>query len=240
MAAPWERGSSGKIVTQGLLGINVAIFLGMTLAGAPLMGAGGQQLVDWGANWGPYTLGGQWWRLVTYNFVHIGILHIAFNMWCLWDLGALCESLYGHWTFACVYLLCGVGGGLASVVRHPGNVSAGASGAVFGIAGALIASFYLGEFSLPRAAVSGTLRSVVVFVGYNLLFGAMTGITDNWAHLGGLVTGLILGGLIARLAPDDSNVVRRGAVLLVVFVPLLGFTVWLYHIISAATPRLVH
>ena len=125
-------------------------------------------------------------------FLHIGVIHIAFNMWCLWDLGALAESLYGHWTFASVYLISGVAGSVASVAWHPGTVSAGASGAIFGIAGALIASFYLGEFSLPRAAIQPSLRSVIMFAGYNLLFGAVSGRTDNAAHIGGLVCGLAL------------------------------------------------
>src|SRR5262249_20567142 len=111
----------------------------------------------------------------------------------------------------------------------PVGVSAGASGAIFGIAGALIASFYLGEFSLPRTVISGTLRSVVMFVGYNLIFGALSGITDNYAHLGGLAVGLMSGALIARVAPDADNLLRRGAVILVVLLTVLGGTAWLRH-----------
>ena len=132
---------------------------------------------DWGANFGPLTVGGQWWRLLTCVFLHGGLLHIAFNMWCLWDLGRLAESVYGHWTFAIVYLICGLSASIGSVLWNPAVLSVGASGAIFGIAGALIASFYLGEFSLPRAAVTGMLRSVVMFVGYNLVFWG-----DHCAH----------------------------------------------------------
>ena len=73
----------------------------------------------WGANMGALTLSGEWWRLLTYVFVHGGIIHIAFNMWCLWNLGALGESLYGRWTYAAIYLICGVGASLASVAWHP-------------------------------------------------------------------------------------------------------------------------
>jgi rhomboid protease GluP len=185
--------------------------------------------VHWGANYGPFTLSGQWWRLVTCMFVHGSLLHIAFNMWCLWDLGALAESLYGHWTFAVVYLLAGVGGSLGSVMWNPNVLSVGASGAIFGIAGALIASFYLGEFSLPRAAVMGTLRSVVMFVGYNLVFGAVMSRVDNAAHVGGLVTGLILGALIARVAPDRDAPMRRIAVLALAIVLIGGGTAWWLH-----------
>jgi membrane associated rhomboid family serine protease/Flp pilus assembly protein TadD len=215
-------------VTQGIFGINVAVFLGMVLAGISITDPTPQQLLDWGANWAPLTLGGQWWRLLTCTFLHIGVIHIAFNMWCLWDLGGLCESLYGHWTFAAVYLICGIGGSLASVTWN-GSVSAGASGAIFGLAGALIASYYLGEFSLPRNVVTATGRSVVIFVGYNLVFGYYAGFVDNYAHVGGLVTGLILGALIARLAPDSDNLVRRGAVVLFGLLAVFAGMGWLRY-----------
>ncbi len=211
-------------VTQAIFGINVAVFVAMALAGP-----GGQDFVNWGANYGPYTINGQWYRLLTSVFIHGGLLHIAFNMWCLWDLGRLAESIYGHWTFAAVYLISGVAASLASLIWHASNPvpSVGASGAIFGIAGALIASFYLGEFSLPRAALSGTLRSVVVFVGYNLFFGAVLARTDNAAHIGGLLMGLLLGALIAKIAPGHDDFLRRIAVLLVGVLLLAGGVMWL-------------
>ncbi len=230
-AAPWlRRQDTSMVVTQIFFGINVAVFLGMLFAGVSIMdNPASQDLVRWGANFGPYTLGGQWWRLLTCVFVHGSLLHIAFNMWCLWDLGALAESLYGHWTFAIVYLLAGIGGSLGSVFWNPNVLSVGASGAIFGIAGALIASFYLGEFSLPRAAIAGTLRSVVTFVGYNLVFGAVMSRVDNAAHIGGLVTGLVLGALIAKLAPNQDDSSRRFAVLALALVLIGGGTAWWLH-----------
>ncbi|HEX4425643.1 MAG TPA: rhomboid family intramembrane serine protease [Terriglobales bacterium] len=223
MAAPWTRGSGNSMVlTQVFFGICVAVFIAMAFAKGSLDDPSSRELVHWGANVGPLTLGGQWWRLFTCLFVHIGIIHIAFNMWCLWDLGALCESLYGHWTFGAVYLISGLGASFASVLWRPEGVSAGASGAIFGLAGALISAFYLGEFSMPRAAISGSLRSVIAFVGYNLVFGAMIGHTDNAAHIGGLVTGLVLGALIAKVAPDGEQLFRRAGVLLIVVLVLSG------------------
>ena len=215
------------MVTQAFFAINVVVFVAMAFARVSITEPTGQDLVRWGANFGPYTIGGQWWRLLTCVFVHIGIIHIAFNMWCLWDLGRLAESLYGHWTFAAVYLITGIAASVASTAWHPTGLSAGASGAIFGIAGALIASFYLGEFSLPRAALTGTLRSVVMFAGYNLVFGAMWGRTDNAAHVGGLISGLILGALIARIAPSSDEAFRRMGVLLVVALLVAGSFMWL-------------
>src|SRR6266536_2043456 len=226
--APWLRSqSSSMAVTQAFFVINVAVFVAMALAGVSITDPTGQELVRWGANFGPYTMGGQWWRLLSCVFLHIGIIHIGFNMWCLWDLGRPAESLYGHWTFGAVYLITGIAASVTSTAWHPTGLSAGASGAIFGIAGALIASFYLGEFSLPRAAVAGTLRSVVMFAGYNLIFGAMSGRTDNAAHVGGLVSGLILGALIARVAPSPEEPFRRVGVLLAGLLLVAGGVTWL-------------
>ena len=101
----------------------------------------------------------------------------------------------------------------------------GASGAIFGLAGALIASFYLGEFSLPSVAIRGTLRSLLFFVGFNVLFGSMFPGIDNACHAGGLVSGLILGALIARVAPQQDVPLRRVAVLGIVALAVVGTAV---------------
>ncbi|MGA8764623.1 MAG: rhomboid family intramembrane serine protease [Candidatus Sulfotelmatobacter sp.] len=229
MPTPWVRREASSIgLTQIIFGINAAVFLGMALAASTIMDFPPQETVRWGANFGPYTLSGEWWRLLTCVFVHSGVIHIAFNMWCLWNLGALCESLYGPWTYAALYLISGLGASLASVAWHPGGVSVGASGAIFGLAGALIAAFKLGEFSVPRAALSGTLRSLAIFVFYNLIFGAF-GNTDNAAHIGGLITGLILGALIALIAPQQDRAPRRAIVFLIVTIALAAGAIELAH-----------
>lgn len=231
MTVPWARRQSASNITltQVLFGANVALFLAMAVAsGSPLDFPGYIQR-HFGANYGPDTLTGQWWRLFTYMFLHGGPMHIFFNMWCLWDLGQLCESLYGRWTYAAIYVITGVAGGLASVAWNPGVLSVGASAAVFGLAGALLASFYLGEFSLPRAAISPVLRSLLFFIGFNVLFGAGfnlfaggSGGIDNAAHVGGLVSGLALGALVARWAPHGPALRRAGVVGAVALAVLLA------------------
>lgn len=231
MRTPWvRRGESTITLTQVFFGINVAVYLGMVLAsGSPFQEFGGAELVQWGANAGALTISGEWWRLLTCVFVHGGLLHIAFNMWCLWDLGRLSESLYGRWTFGALYILCGLGASLASIIWNVHVLSVGASGAIFGLAGALIAAFKLGEFSVPRAALSGTMRSLLVFVGFNLIFGAASGVTDNAAHVGGLLTGLILGALIALFAPLPEHAPRRMAIFVATFLALAGGASALAH-----------
>jgi len=230
MRTPWARSESSISLTQILFGANIAVFLAMALASGSLIDFPGQITVNFGANVGPYTLTGEWWRLVSYMFLHAGLVHIAFNMWCLWDLGALCESLYGRWTYAAIYLLTGIGGGLGSIIWNPSAFTVGASGAIFGLAGALITSFYLGEFSLPRVAIQGTLRSLLFFAGFNLFFGGMFGGgIDNACHVGGLVSGLAFGAAIAKLAPHPEHGQRRVAIFVIAALFLAGCAFGLAH-----------
>src|SRR5258708_11458120 len=217
---PWVgRGEYSIGVTQVIFGINAAVFVGMVLSSSAVMDFPGGTLVHWGANVGAITFSGEWWRLLTNVFLHGGLMHIAFNMWALWNLGELCEALYGRWTFTAIYLICGLGASITSAAWHPYVPSVGASGAIFGLAGALIAAFKLGEFSVPRSALSGTLRSLGAFVVYNLIFGFLPGI-DMAAHVGGLVTGLIVGALIAVGAPRQEHASRRFAIFVVVILAL--------------------
>jgi rhomboid protease GluP len=229
MRTPWvQPGESTIGLTHIIFGINAAVFLGMALSGATVMEFPIRELVQWGANVGALTFSGEWWRLITNVFVHGGLIHIAFNMWCLWNLGQLCESLYGRWTYGAIYLICGLGASLASAAWHPYVPSVGASGAIFGLAGALIAAFKLGEFSVPRSALSGTLRSLGAFVVYNLIFGFILPGVDNTAHIGGLVTGLIVGALIALVAPHQQGL-RRALILMGVTLVLAAAAVGMAH-----------
>ena len=230
MRTPWvRRGESTIGLTQIIFGINAAVFLGMALSASTVMDFPIQESIRWGANYGPLTLSGEWWRLLTNIFIHGGLIHIAFNMWCLWNLGALCEALYGGWSYGVIYLICGIGASLASVAWHPQGPSVGASGAIFGLAGALIAAFKLGEFSVPRSALSGTLRSLGAFVVYNLIFGQLMPGIDNTAHIGGLVTGLIVGALIALLAPQQEHAPRRVAIFFLSLLALAGIAAATAH-----------
>jgi membrane associated rhomboid family serine protease/Flp pilus assembly protein TadD len=188
------------IVTYVLVGISAAMFAAMALARMFPVHSGTQELVRWGANFGPLTLSGQWWRLLTSVFVHIGLVHLAVNMWCLWDLGSFAERIYGRATFLAIYLVSGIAGAMFSLVWHPFAVEAGASGAIFGIAGALIASFCFGALPFPRKSAMAALFSVLAFAGYNLFVGMLSSGAGNAAHIGGLVSGLALGILLARFS----------------------------------------
>lgn len=196
-------------VTTAIICINLVVFAAMALSGVSLANPGIESLVKWGANNGIVTLLAQPWRMFTSNYVHIGILHIAFNMWCLWNLGVLAEQIFDRWTYFIIYSFCGIFGSLVSVGLHPMRIGAGASGAIFGLAGALISALYLGHLPVHPSALKSTLKSLLSFAGYNLVFGAIIPAIDNSAHIGGLVTGLALGAALAphlTSAPEE----RRG------------------------------
>jgi rhomboid protease GluP len=211
-----------------LLAINIVIFIAMVASGISFITPQTDQVLHWGADYGPYTLSGQYWRLITSMFLHFGIIHIFGNMWCLWSLGRLAEKLLGSLSVVGIYLMTGIGASLLSLSWDPMRVSAGASGAIFGIAGALISVLYFGKLGLQPEGVKKLLGYVVRFAFLNLVFG-LQGHIDNMAHLGGLVTGLLIGVFLARtfnLAPEERPA-RRGmifafsaVVLVLLFVPV--------------------
>ena len=222
-------------VTSVLIGLNVLVFVLMALSGVSITTPDLEKLVKWGADWGPYTLTTQYWRVLTSTYVHIGIIHIAVNMWCLWNLGALAERIFDRWTYVLTYTACGIAGSIASLWWHPTAVGAGASGAIFGIAGAMIAALYLGRLPVPPSAIKGTLKSLLSFAGYNLFLGAVVPGISNAAHLGGFITGLGLGAVLApRLTspPDERNSWLR---LVFIVAGLLLFA--LFHFVRRAALR---
>jgi rhomboid protease GluP len=220
---PPVRNSSPFLLTQIIVGINVLVFVGMLLTGVSPLAPRPVQLVMWGANFAPLSLGSQPWRILASNYVHIGIIHIFFNMWCLWNLGRLAERIFDRWTYILIYTASGIAGSLGSLWWHPQGIGAGASGAIFGLAGGLIAVLYLGKLPIAREALKPTLRSLVMFAAYNLFFGLVPGI-DNAAHLGGLVAGLAIGAVLAGTVtePQEIRVRRRNYVLVATVLSLLA------------------
>jgi len=211
-------------VTPILLVLNVIYFVIMALLGVSVWSPTVEQLVGFGANFGAMTLNGEWIRLFLSTFIHIGLVHLAFNMWCLWNLGRIAERIYGNWMFLAIYVASGLGGSIASVWWNPSIVSAGASGAVFGIAGSLVAYYALEARGVPTEFMEESRNSLLAFVGYNLFYGfANTGI-DNAAHVGGLMMGLSLGAGLRRPlgASRPHPGMRHAAVIVVIPVVLVA------------------
>ena len=180
----------GFFITPVLLDMNILIFVLMAISGVNILLPDSESLLKWGANFRPLTMEGEWWRLLTNCFLHIGILHLVMNMYALLYIGVLLEPLLGRTRFISAYLLTGITASIASLWWHDMGISAGASGAIFGMYGVFLAM--LTTNLIEKTTRKALLTSIAIFVGYNLLYGIKGGI-DNAAHIGGLVGGIAIG-----------------------------------------------
>jgi rhomboid protease GluP len=188
----------GDFVTKGLVAANILVFGAAGLVGAGFLASNVQVLQAWGTNFGPLTTDGQWWRLVSSMFLHFGVFHLAFNMWALYVGGRLAERLFGAWAFALIYFASGLAGSLSSLLWNPAVNSAGASGAIFGVYGAMLAFFLRKHSAIPPSVIQQQRWSGLVFIGFNLMNGFSHAGIDNADHVGGLAAGFLLGLVLTR------------------------------------------
>jgi membrane associated rhomboid family serine protease len=218
-------------LTPALVGLNAGIFVFMLVDAGALSSP--ETLVGWGGNFGPRTTNGEWWRLVTMMFVHSGLLHLLANVAGLVQLGFILERLVGRVAFAAVYVTSGALAGLVSLSTHPMAVSVGASGAIFGIYGLLLALWLWGRLhrstvTIPLMVVRWLGPAATVFI----LFNVVTDRLDSSAELTGLVTGFVCGLILASGVSDRKPTVLRIAaataaaivIVMVSVVPLRGVT----------------
>lgn len=252
--SPWAAAPA----THVLVGINCAIWLAMVANHISPISPTVEQLMNWGANnAGAVLIYGQWWRIVAAMFLHVGIIHLATNMWCLWNLGLLAEPLMGSFGLIAAYILTGAAGNLLSTlvnwispIRDSGHVlfpaGAGASGAVFGIAGVLIVLLKSNKLPVPPRELKKLRKSVIYFAAINLVIGfsisfgsAVThfGVEiDNMAHLGGFSSGLLMAvPLVPRIGSPRSTFERRLRISLVMMVGLL--VLFGFYIAHVAPPQ---
>ena len=182
----------GNIATPLLTYINVALFVIMAICGVSLIAPTGISIIKWGADFGPLTLTGDWWRTVTCNFIHIGVIHILMNMYALLYIGVFLEQLIGGRRLISAYLLTGLFSALASLTIHPEIISAGASGSIFGLYGIFL-SYLIFHHKIEKGQRKSLLYSIGFFVFYNLTSGIRVENIDNAAHIGGLISGVVLG-----------------------------------------------
>lgn len=187
----------------------VVLFAAMVASGVSATNPAAADLIPWGANFGPQTMHGQWWRLGTCTLLHFGIPHLVFNLLVLYSIGCLIERLLGHVGLLIVGLVTGVAGSVASLFWNPTVVSVGISGVVFGLFGVLLGFLFRGRGTIPVAVFRELRNSGLSFVGYNLVFSIMSKGIDHGAHLGGLSAGLLLG-IIAGRPLDAWYMATRG------------------------------
>ncbi len=186
------------VVTLALIAINVAIFV-PTLAGGNLLGGGGESLIERLAVNGPAVAAGEWWRLITSGFLHFGLIHIGFNMLILYQLGTMLEPALGRVRFFLLYAAALLGGSFGALLLDPDALTAGASGAVFGLMGAA----FLG---MRRRGVDPMQSGIGGLLVMNLLLTFVIPGISVGGHLGGLVAGAVAGAaLLATEGPEPGQ-----------------------------------
>ena len=185
-------------VTPTIIGLNVAVFLLLVLAGAGIGATDGRVELESGSNFGPLTWNGQYWRLLTAAFIHFGVFHLGFNMYALYSGGILTEKLYGSARFAAIYLLSALAGSVVSGWWDASRNSAGASGAIFGVYGALLVFVLRRPDDIPRDVLKAVRGGAISLCLLSLAMGAASRFIDNSAHIGGLLGGAAAGFLLLR------------------------------------------
>jgi rhomboid protease GluP len=214
-------------VTPSIIAINVAVFVVMWLAGADFFNPSSSIAIRFGSNLGPLTWTGEEWRLLTSAFLHFGIIHITLNMYALFQGGALVERLYGSSRFALIYLLAAVAGSVASGWWNPLRDSAGASGAIFGVYGALLAFLVIRRTDIPPRLLKRIGSSALLFCLYSLAYGWANTFIDNACHIGGLLAGFLSGLILARPFNAEARERAQPARLLIAAVAIGFPLIWL-------------
>lgn len=188
-----------------LIGLNIFVWIANVLSGVDIQSPSSKDLLQWGGNFLPATVQ-QPWRLVTAMFLHGGIVHIAFNMFALYQLGPLCERFYGRCGIALIYLAGGILGSIASLFfAAKGSVSVGASGAIFAVQGAIICAALTKGDHLPPGAAKSLLNTMLFFVAISVFQGIVMPHIDNAAHMGGLLAGFLIALGLAEVFDREQN-----------------------------------
>jgi membrane associated rhomboid family serine protease len=187
-------------VTYALIAINVLVYIGTSSSGSALGGSSSGSVYTDFALFGPAVAGGDWWRLVTSGFLHYGLLHIAMNMYCLWWLGRELEPSLGHVRFGVLYLVSLLCGSFGALVLTPDSLTAGASGAIFGLFGA--------AFMIGRArGIDVMANGIGPIIAFNLVFTFLVGGISIGGHIGGLIGGGLAGAAIEYFGQRQRSLV---------------------------------
>lgn len=212
----------------------VGVWIANVAGGMDFMSPRAGDLYRWGGSSASAVQAGEWWRLFTAMFLHGGLLHLALNMYALWEAGLMVTRLFGNRGFLLVYLGTGlVGGALSLHFAGQMNVSVGASGAVFGVIGALLSSVIEHRGRFPGGRGKQLISSLAFFILYSLAYGFANKGIDNAAHIGGLVSGLVAGWLLVEKIDEGPGMAQRAMRFAMTAILLAGGA---YALVQAAAP----
>ncbi len=185
-------------ITYSLIVLNLIVYLFSSLLSQNLIDMDIEVLAGMGALYGPLTvLKSEWWRLFTAMFLHGGMTHLLMNMFSLYLIGRGAEMYFDTKSYLSIYLFSGLLGGLASLYMHPMSVGVGASGAIFGVFGAL-AGFFLAHREKIASHTKAFMKDFAIIIGINLVIGFAIPSVDVSAHVGGLIIGFIGGFILSK------------------------------------------
>lgn len=215
-----QRWSRKPVVTYALLAVTTIMFIIQSVSGGS---TDVFALVTLGAKVNEFIIAGQWWRLITPIFLHIGIAHFAFNALILYFLGIQLEKIFGHLRFFLLYLFSGILGNVFSFAFNT-SISAGASTALFGM---FVSTIVLSKLFPNRPGIYALSRNFLILIILNVLFGLFSTGVDNAGHLGGLIGGYLLSyaisapNVIERYNPRNKRILYLGSYIVVLVVVLL-------------------
>ncbi len=185
-------------ITYSIIILNLIVYILSSFFSQDIIDMDMQTLVDMGALYGPFTvLKGEWWRLFTAMFLHAGMTHLLMNMFSLYLIGRGAEMYFDTKSYLSIYFFSGLLGGIASLYIHPVSVGIGASGAIFGVFGAL-AGFFLAHRERIQEHTKAFMKDFAIIIGINLVIGFSIPSVDVSAHVGGLLVGFIGGFVLSK------------------------------------------
>ena len=222
-------------VTKLLIAANALVFAAMLLDGAGLWHSTNEVQLALGANFGPATQDGEWWRLASAMFLHFGAVHLLLNMWALWDAGQWVERMYGRWRFASIYIISGLSGNLLSlVVQGNSAVSGGASGAIFGIYGALLTFLWRERSAITSHEFRWLFWGALGFAIATIILGFIVPGIDNSAHVGGFISGILASivfsqSINSKVLPIKTSLIAACGMLSLIALLVLNIPAPKYH-----------
>jgi rhomboid protease GluP len=213
-------------VSTSIIAVNILVWLVMFCCGVNLFTANGYTYMKWGANFAPLTLTGDWWRLITSSFIHQGVFHLLLNMFWFFLFGFISEIVYRPRRFLFAYFYSAIFSAYFSLIFHTDAPCLRASGAVYGCFGLCISAFLLHEGMNGNR--KETIFAFLPFLAYGLFYGLIKKNIDLAAHVGGLLSGFVLGicyEILIRIVPKEKLSRAQGILelsFLVLFIYLFG------------------
>jgi rhomboid protease GluP len=218
---------NNALITKFLIATNIIIFIVLLFEGAGFWQSVNSVQLAWGANFSPATQDGEWWRLASAMFLHFSIIHLALNMWSLWDAGKLVERMYGSVRFACIYILSGLLGNLTSLVSQGNSaISGGASSAIFGIFGALLVYLWINRESILLREFRWLFWGGLGFATATIILGFSIRGIDNSAHIGGFIFGTFFSFILFPVNANKLQSLRNRLLATIILIVAISYLIY--------------